>query len=58
MATYKLKYYAEIQNYRGHLARVEIYRRGTVSYTALEIGNVCGLVLEIQGGTEDIITVQ
>ncbi len=56
MATYKLKYYAEIQNYRGQLARVEIYRRGATSFTALQIGNICGLVLEIQGGTEDIIT--
>lgn len=52
---YGLKYYAEIQNFRKQLARVEIYQRD-YSSTVLEIGDVCGLALEVQGGMEDIFT--
>lgn len=57
MSTYGLKYYAEVQNFRQQLARVEIYQRDLpTGTTVLQIGDVCGLVLEIQGGTEDIFT--
>lgn len=55
MSTYGLKYFAEIQNFRGQCARVEIYQRDLPSGTVtLRIGDVCGLVLEMQGGQEDI----
>lgn len=54
MAEYKLKYYAEIKNFRGQLARVEILQRSRVAFSVLQIGDVCGLVLEIQGGQDDI----
>lgn len=56
MATYNLKYFAEIHNFRGQLARVEILQRSNSAFSVLEIGDVCGLALEIQGGTEDIFT--
>lgn len=56
MANYYLKYYAEIKNYRGQLTRVEIHQRDTQPASVLQIGDVCGLLLEIQGGTEDIYT--
>ena len=56
MAEYKLKYYAEIKNFRGQLARVEILQRSRVAFSVLQIGDVCGLVLEIQGGQDDIYT--
>ena len=57
MSVYNLKYFGEIQNYRGHCARVEIYVRdeSSVSYDVLEIGNICGLLLELQGSRDDII---
>lgn len=57
MSVYNLKYFGEIQNYRGHCARVEIYVRGEsqVSYDVLEIGNICGLLLELQGSRDDVI---
>ena len=54
MATYYLKYYAEIQNFRGQLARVEIHQRGTQPASVLQIGDVCGLALEVQGGQSDV----
>ena len=56
MSTYYLKYYAEIQNFRGQFARVEIHQRDTAPDSVLQIGDVCGLELEIQGGQEDIFT--
>lgn len=56
MANYYLKYYAEIKNFRGQLTRVEIHQRDTQPASVLQIGDVCGLLLEIQGGTEDIYT--
>ena len=56
MATYNLKYFAEIHNFRGQLARVEILQRSNSAFSVLEIGDVCGLTLEIQGATEDIYT--
>ena len=56
MATYYLKYYAEILNFRGQLTRVEIHQRGTQPATVLQIGDVCGLALEIQGGQDDVFT--
>lgn len=56
MATYNLKYFAEIHNFRGLLARVEILQRSNSAFSVLEIGDVCGLVLEIQGGQEDVFT--
>ena len=51
---YYLKYYAEIQNFRGQLARVEIHQRGTQPASVLQIGDVCGLALEVQGGQDDV----
>ena len=49
-----LKYWAEFKNTRGHIYRLDIYRRG---YTgdAKEIKTLCGCVLEIQGAQNDII---
>ena len=54
MAQYYLKYFAEIQNFRGQMARVEIHQRDTAPAAVLQIGDVCGLELEIQGSTEEI----
>ena len=54
MVQYYLKYFAEIQNFRGQLTRVEIHQRDTAPDTVLQIGDVCGLELEIQGNTDDI----
>ena len=54
MAQYYLKYFAEIQNFRGQMARVEIHQRDTTPAAVLQIGDVCGLELEIQGSTEEI----
>ena len=56
MATYYLKYYAEILNFRGQLTRVEIHQRGAQPASVLQIGDVCGLVLELQGGQDDVFT--
>lgn len=56
MSTYYLKYFAEIMNFRGQLARVEILQRDTQPATVLEIGDVRGLELEIQGGQDDVFT--
>ena len=56
MATYYLKYYAEILNFRGQLTRVEIHQRGVQPASVLQIGDVCGLVLELQGGQDDVFT--
>lgn len=57
MANYYLKYYAEVQNFRGQLARVEIHQREPYHDTpVLQIGDVCGLELEIQGGQDDLFT--
>ena len=54
MSTYYLKYYAEIMNFRGQQTRVEIHQRDTAPASVLQIGDVCGLELEIQGGQDDI----
>lgn len=54
MSTYYLKYYAEILNFRGQLSRVEILQRDTQPASVLQIGDVCGLALEIQGGQDDV----
>lgn len=55
MSTYGLKYYAEFQNFRKQLTRVEILQRDLPSgTTVLQIGDVCGLVLELQGGQDDV----
>ena len=53
---YYLKYYAEIQNFRGQFSRVEIHQAGTRPGQVLIIGDVCGLDLEIQGSQDDVFT--
>lgn len=52
---YYLKYYAEIYSKR-QLTRVEILQRSDSAFSVLEIGDVSGLVLEIQGGQDDVFT--
>ena len=54
MSTYHLKYYAEVLNFRGQLTRVEIHQRNTPPASVLQIGDVCGLVLEVQGGQDEV----
>ena len=54
MSTYYLKYYAEVQNFRGQLTRVEIHQRNTPPASVLQIGDVSGLVLEVQGGQDEV----
>lgn len=53
---YYLKYYAEIQNFRGQFSRVEIHQAGTRPGQVLIIGDVCGLDLEIQGSQDDVFS--
>ena len=53
--TYKVKYWAETQNYREQLYRIEVQRRTTGSVGVVKkMGDLCALDLEVQGATDDV----